>query len=159
LFRASSGTPLYFRSGECNVPGEFHAGCIPAILEGAYPWAQGKGTFDPNRPLFNQAAFEPVSGFEAFGYYGRGPRVTDLRGFGYHNHNLGLVKTTKITEGLTFQFRAEFFNLWNWHGFSCSNQCFGALAFDTDISSPEFGQWTGSVSDPRNIQFGARLDF
>jgi len=159
LFRASSGTPFYFSSGTCNVPGEFRLGCLPAVLPGAYPWAQGKGTFDPNRPLFNKSAFEPVSAFETFGYYGQGPRVSNLRGFGFHNHNLGLIKTTKITERLTFQFRAEFFNLWNWHGFTCSNQCFGNTGFDMDISSPEFGLWNGAVSEPRNIQFGARLEF
>lgn len=159
LFRASSGIPFYFRSGTCNVPGEFHAGCIPAILPGENPWAQGKGTFDPNKPLFRANAFEPISGFEAFGYYGQGPRVSNLRGFGFHNHNLGLIKNTKITERLNFQFRAEFFNIWNWHSFNCSNQCFGSLPFDIDISSPDFGKWNNSVSEPRNIQFGARLEF
>jgi hypothetical protein len=159
LFRASSGTPFFFRSGTCNVPGEFRAACIPAILPGANPWAQGKGTFDPNRPLFNKYAFEPVSSFEEFGYYGKGPRMSDVRGFGYHNMNLGFIKDTKITERINFQFRAEFFNVWNWHTFTCSNQCFGATGFDTDISSPTFGMWDGTVSNPRNIQLGARLEF
>jgi len=159
LFRVSSGTPFFFRSGTCNVPGEFRAACIPAILPGAYPWAQGKGTFDPNKPLFNKAAFEPLSAFEAFGYYGQGPRMSDVRGFGYHNQNLGFIKDTKITERLNFQLRVEFFNVWNWHTFTCSNQCFGNTAFDTDISSPTFGMWNGTVSNPRNVQLGARLEF
>jgi hypothetical protein len=159
LFRISSGTPLYFRSGTCNVPGEFRVACIPGIIPGAYPWAQGKGTFDPNRPLFNSAAFEPLSGFEAFGYYGQGPRISNLRGFGFHGHNIGLIKDTKITERVNFQIRAEFFNIWNWHAFTCSNQCFGGLPFDTDISSPLFGMWNGGVSNPRNIQLAGRFEF
>ena len=159
LIRVSSGTPFFFRSGTCNVPGEFRVACIPAILPGANPWAQGKGTFDPNRPLFNKYAFEPLSSFEAFGYYGQGPRMSDVRGFGFHNQNLGFIKETKITERLNFQFRAEFFNVWNWHTFTCSNQCFGATPFDTDISSATFGLWNGTVSNPRNVQLGARLEF
>lgn len=159
VFRASSGIPIFFRSSTSNVPGEFRVGCLPAVLPGENPWAQGKGTFDPNKPLFRKAAFEPVSGFETFGYYGQGPRVSNLRGFGFHNHNLGLIKNTKITERLNFQLRAEFFNIWNWHGFSCSNQCFGNTGFNMDIASPEFGLWNGAVSEPRNIQFGARLEF
>lgn len=159
VFRTSSGTPFYFRSGTCNVPGEFRTGCIPAVLSGENPWAQDKGAFDPNQPLFRTAAFEPVSAFENFGYYGQGPRISNLRGFSFHNHNLGLIKNTRITERLNFQFRAEFFNLWNWHGFSCSNQCFGNTSFDINIDSPQFGMWNGAVSEPRNIQFGARLEF
>ena len=149
LFRASSGTPLYFRSGECNVPGEFRVGCIPAIT--GHPWAQGKGTFDPNRPLFNVDSFEPVSGFEAFGYYGRGPRVSNLRGFGYHNHNFGLVKTTQITERLTFQFRAELFNPLNTRYYGGPN---------TDINSANFGRITPNQNNfPRQGQLGLRLFF
>lgn len=159
LFRITSGTPFFFRSGTCNVPGEFRLGCIPAVLPGAEPFAQDKGSFDPNRPLFNSAAFEPLSAFEAFGYYGKGPRISNLRGFGYHNHNFGLIKDTKITERVNFQLRAEFFNVWNWHTFTCSNQCFGYGPFDTDISSPTFGYWNGTVSNPRNIQVAARLEF
>jgi hypothetical protein len=165
VFRATSGIPFFFRSGNCNVPGEFRAGCIPAIT--GYPWAQGKGTFDPNRPLFNRDAFEgvpedpdnPQSGeFGSFGFYGTGPRISNLRGFGYHNQNFGLIKNTQITESVKFQIRAEFFNVWNWHIFSTSGT-WGDSAFDTNISSPEFGLWNGVVTNPRNIQFGARLEF
>jgi hypothetical protein len=133
--------------------------CIPGVIPGANPWAQGKGTFDTDRPLFNSAAFEPLSGFEAFGYYGQGPRISNLRGFGFHNHNFGLIKDTKITERVNFQIRAEFFNIWNWHTFTCSNQCFGSTPFDTDISSPLFGMWNGGVSNPRNIQLAGRFEF
>jgi hypothetical protein len=157
VFRTSSGAPFFFRSGTCNVPGEFRLACIPSII--GDPWAQDKNNFDPNKPLFNKSAFEPLSSFEAFGYYGKGPRISNLRGFGYYNHNVALLKNIKITEALNFQFRAEFFNLWNWHTFTCSNQCFGSMPFDTDISSPDFGMWNGGVSQPRNIQLGARLEF
>jgi hypothetical protein len=32
-------------------------------------------------------------------------------------------------------------------------------AFNTDVASPSFGMWNGTVSDPRNIQFGLKLLF
>jgi len=165
ITRASSGIPFYFRSSTCAVPAQFHAGCIPGILPGANPWAQDKSNFDPNRPLFNAAAFEPVSAFELDKtnadkplYYGVGPRMSNLRGFGYHNQSLAFIKNTKITERLNFQLRAELFNLFNWHIFTASGE-WGSLAFNNDIASGDFGKWNGSVTNPRNIQVGARLTF
>jgi len=34
-----------------------------------------------------------------------------------------------------------------------------ATGFDTDVSSPTFGQWNGNVSTPRNIQFAMKILF
>jgi hypothetical protein len=70
-----------------------------------------------------------------------------------------LLKNIRISERVGFQFRAEFFNIWNWHIFACQTQCFGSLAFGNDIASPAFGEWNGSVSAPRNIQMGAKILF
>jgi hypothetical protein len=165
VFRASSGIPFFFRSSTCNVPEQFRVGCIPAILPGVNPWAQAKGNFDPNQPLFNVSAFEPLSAFESFGYYGTGSRISNLRGFGFHNHDFGLIKNTRIREKVNLQIRAEFFNVWNWHIFTAarlsgySDAAFGYGPFDTDISSPTFGMWNGAVSSPRNIQVAARIEF
>ncbi len=157
IFRASEGVPFLFRSSVCNVPAQFQVGCIPAILPGASPWALGKAKFSPDKPVFSAAAFEPVSSFNF--YYGKGPRVSNLRGPGFHNQDFGLVKNTNITERMTLQFRAEFFNIWNWHVYNCVDSCFGATAFNTDISSPSFGMWNGSVTAPRNIQLGIQVLF
>jgi hypothetical protein len=157
IFRASEGVPFIFRSSVCNIPPQFRAGCIPGILPGAIPWALSKGQFSPDKPVFNVGAFEPVSSFNF--YYGDGPRVTNLRGPGYHNHDFGLIKNTSVTERVTLQFRAEFFNVWNWHVFNCIDQCFGSTAFNTDISSPSFGMWSGAVTAPRNIQLGMEFRF
>lgn len=153
----SSGAPLYFRSGTCNVPSQFLAGCIPAILPGANPWAQSKGSFDPNNPLLNAAAFQSANSFNF--YYGEGPRISNLRGFGYHNQDVGLIKNTSITERVNLQFRVEAFNVFNWHIFMCQTNCFGSIAFNNDVSSPAFGMWNGSVSTPRNVQLGLRIQY
>jgi hypothetical protein len=149
IYRASSGTPFYFRSGTCNVPGQFAVQCIPAILPGKNPWAQDKSHFNPDKPLFDVTAFEPVDSFNF--YYGSGPRVTNLRGFGYQNQDFPLTKMVQIREQIQLQFRADSFNLWNWHHFS--NGSIGNY-----IDSSNFGVTSGS-SDPRFIQLGAKIIF
>jgi hypothetical protein len=157
VLRVSSGVPLYFRSGYCNIPGQFAMGCLPGTLPGANPWAQSKSNFDPNKPLFNQSAFENYNNFNF--YAGVGPRISNLRTFGYHNHDVGFSKDIKLKEQLTLQLRGEFFNIWNWHTFNCSTQCMGSSAFDTGVGDTLFGLWNGSVTDPRNVQLVGRLTF
>jgi hypothetical protein len=158
IFKATSGNPFYFRSSSCNVPQQFQAACIPKILPGVKPFLQDPAHFDPNKgPLFNPAAFEDPSSFNF--YFGQGDRVSNLRGPGYHNEDVSLVKNTRITERAGLQFRAEFFNVFNWHILTPSGYYFGQQAFDTDVASPTFGQWTGSVSNPRNIQLSMQVLF
>ena len=92
VFRYSSALPFFFRSSYCNVPGQFRAGCIPSSTGDVF--AQDKGSFDPNAgPLFNLNAFEPSDAFNF--YYGRGPRVSEFRGFSYRNQDLALIKNTR----------------------------------------------------------------
>jgi hypothetical protein len=107
--------------------------------------------------LFNQAAFEDngVMGFNI----GQGSRTYNYRGFPFYSHNISLQKTTSITERVKFQFRAEFFNLWNWHFFSQGTTWGQGGAFVNDVSSPSFGMVTGAVTTPRNIQLGAKITF
>jgi hypothetical protein len=157
-FRASSGLPAYFRSSQCNVPEQLRAGCLPALLPGADPFAVSKDSFDPGNgtPFFNVNAFEPVSSFNF--YTGAGARVSNIRMFGFNNTNLSLRKTARITEKVRFHLLADFFNVWNQHIFTASGQ-FGSMAFTNDLASPDFGTWNGSVTRPRNIQVGARLEF
>jgi Carboxypeptidase regulatory-like domain len=158
IFRYSSGLPLYFRSSFCNVPGQFRAGCIPAIINADQVFAQDKSDFDPARgPLFNSAAFEPVSAFNF--YYGRGNRIEEtVRGFGYHNQDLSFIKNTRLGGSTNVQIRIEAFNVWNWHIFSNPGQ-WGGQAFTNDIASPDFGRWNGSITEPRSIQLAARFEF
>ena len=155
IFRYSSGIPYYFRSGFCNVPGAFRVGCIPAIRGNVF--AQDPGSFDPsNGPLFDPSGFESTDAFNF--YYGSGERVSDVRGFSYKNQDLSLIKTTRLGGDVRLEFRIEAFNIWNWHIFGNSGT-WGDSAFNTDVSSPDFGLWNGTVSNPRNIQLSARLEF
>jgi hypothetical protein len=155
-FRVTSGMPLWFRSGFCDIPGPFLMGCFPAILPGANPWAQSKSHFDPTKPLFNVAAFESVTDFSF--YSGSGSRMTNLRGFGYKNEDVSLTKDFKVGERVKVELRGEFFNVWNGHTFSNPGSG-GSSGFVNDISSPDFGMWDGSVSDPRNGQVALRISF
>jgi hypothetical protein len=116
-------------------------------LPGANPWAQDKSNFNPDQPLFDVSAFEPVDRFNY--YYGVGPRVSNVRGLGYHNQDFSLTKKFRIVEKVDFQLRGDFFNLWNWHLFRW---------FDTSIDSPSFGMQQGP-SEPRYIQVGAKFTF
>jgi len=169
IFRIQSAIPLYFSTSNCNVPGQFYASCIPAVLAGMSPFAQNKSGFDPSKPFFNHDAFEgkfvdPVSGAVSYGVFnfqtGHGSRVSNYRGFGFHNHDISLQKTTSISERVKFQFRAEAFNLWNWHIFSNGTVWLAeSAAFNTDLASPAFGTATGATTGPRNFQLGAKFIF
>ena len=113
------------------------------------PWAVDKGSWVPGQMLFNKAAFEDPSTFNF--YQGSGTRITNLRGFGYWNEDMGLSKVIDLSERFHVQFRAEAFNIWNTHSF-VSN-------FSTSVSSVNFGLWNGNVSPPRNLQIGGKLLF
>jgi hypothetical protein len=159
LFRYSTAIPFFFRSGFCNVPSQFRSGCIPALKPGADPFLQDKGSFDPAKgPLLDKNAFEDVTKFNF--YSGTGDRVSDIRGFNYKNQDLSLIKNTRMGGRVNLQLRLEAFNLWNWHVFQAQgNQNYGLSAFNTDLASPDFGKWNGTVSDPRAVQVAARIEF
>lgn len=160
VVRIQSGLPFNFTASACNIPSQFSMGCFPGILPGANPFAQSKGNFDPTKPLFNPAAFENGTTRSFSFYSGAGSVVSNLRGFGYHNQDIALQKTFSITERLQFQLRADFFNAWNWHIFSSGTTWgYSPPAFNTDLSSPGFGIWSGAVTVPRNIQVAARITF
>lgn len=93
---------------------------------------------------FNTAAFT----FPAPGTFGNAGRNV-LDGPGYQNVNASLVKNTGLTESMTLQFRAEFFNLFNHPNFNLP---------DNFLGSPTFGV-ISSARDPRHIQFGLKLLF
>jgi hypothetical protein len=148
VLRLSSGVPLAFSNGNCNLPGQFASVCLPGV--GSNPFAQ-TGSFDPTKPLLNLSSFQPTGQLSSGFYYGSGSPVSNLRGFGFYNHDIGLLKEVSITERVRLDLRAEFFNIWNWHTFTNN--------FTTDVSSANFGMWNGGISNPRNIQFGAKIVF
>jgi hypothetical protein len=160
IFHDDSGTPFPIRSSFCNVPSQVGALCIPGELPGANPFLQSPSSFDPAKgPMLNKAAFQSSSTFNF--NLGQGLRVTNLRGPGYHNQDLTFMKDVKIVERVGLEFRAEMFNVWNWHMFTTSgNICCGApSAVSFDVASPNFGLWNGNVTNPRVVQFAMKVLF
>lgn len=155
----TSGQPLYFRdSTVCGVPGQFQAQCIPGITGNVL--AQSWGSVNVNQPMFNASAFEPSSLFAKGDYLGTGPRVSSVRGSPYRDTNLSIGKKFLLKERVTTEFRAEIFNVLNNHYFTCDGQAFGdCIPFNNDPSSANFGAWSGTVTQPRNIQLVGRVTF
>lgn len=111
----------------------------------------GKATLDSGRPhgeliarYFDTSLFT-VNAIGTFGNSGK----NNLRGPGYFNTDLGVLKVTGITERVSLQFRAEFFNVFNNVNFNAPN---------TNVSSQQFGRITSSL-DPRILQFGLKILF
>ncbi|HLY16873.1 MAG TPA: TonB-dependent receptor [Bryobacteraceae bacterium] len=151
----TSGMPFYFRDGSiCGLPSQFQAACIPAITGNVL--AQSWGNVDVNKPMFNAAAFAPA----AVDALGTGPRVSNVRGSPYRDVNISLSRKFFVKERLGFEVRAEAFNAFNAHYFTCDGQAFGdCIPFNNDPSSASFGTWNGTVTQPRNIQLVGRITF
>ena len=156
-----SGMPLYFRDvNVCGIPSQLEAACIPGITSPSTVLLQSYGDLNVNKPLYNAAAFEQASLFASSDYLGTGPRVSSIRGSPYRDTNISLAKIFAIKERLNIEVRAETFNVFNNHYFTCDGQAFGdCIPFNNDPSSPTFGVWNGTVTQPRNVQLVGRITF
>ena len=113
----------------------------------------GNANLSDSRPLndkllqwFDTTRFV-VNAPGTFGNSGR----SILRGPGYLNMDLGVLKTTGVTERIRLQFRAEFFNALNHPNFRLPT---------SNISSSQKGRITAVVDEnQRIIQFGLKLLF
>ena len=76
--------------------------------------------------------------------------VGSIMGPGQNNWDLSLQKNTKITEGLTVQFRTEFYNIWNHAQFNPPVN---------NLADATFGQIQSSSVPPRIMQFALKLLF
>jgi hypothetical protein len=104
---------------------------------------------NPNE-YFNPAAFStPVTG--TFGNVGR----DSLTGPGLSELDLSATKKFEITERVTLQFRAEFFNILNHANFNTPNP----IVFSSATSGPltSAGLITSTSTTSRQIQFGLKL--
>jgi hypothetical protein len=100
-----------------------------------------RGTADA---WFNTAAFS----MPAFGTFGNSGRNT-VRGPGYRNLNVALVKRIRLGASGSLDLRAEAFNVTNRVNFDLPDAFFG---------SPTFGRIL-SAGSPRRFQFGVRTVF
>ena len=93
---------------------------------------------------FNVAAFATAPQF-TLGNSSRNP----IRGPGLQNADLMLGNTFRITERMSFEFRAEVFNVSNTPPLNDPNASFGSAAFGTITTA----------GNPRDFEFAAKLHF
>jgi len=111
----------------------------------------GAASLDPNRShgqliaeYFNVAAFH-ANALGTFGSSGK----NILRGPGFFDTDLSLMKNFRVTERTSVQFRSEFFNLFNNVNFNQPQ---------SSLNSASVGRIT-SAGDPRILQFALKLMF
>jgi hypothetical protein len=76
--------------------------------------------------------------------------LTDVRGPGQVNWDLGLAKTARVTERVSLQFRAESFNVMNRPNFFLPV---------TNVVNVQFGQINTTLGNPRINQVALKLLF
>ncbi len=158
--KLTTGMPFFFQdSTVCGVPNQFTAACLPGINAGANVLTQSWSNFNVNQPAFNRSAFEPASLFANGNYLGVGPRISNVRGTPYRDTNLSIGKRITLKESLALDIRAEMFNIFNNHYFTCDGNFSSCTPFNNDPSDPKFGTWNGQVTQPRNVQLVGRITF
>lgn len=132
---ASAFTTAPCIGGIPNPTGNAAATC------GAFP----SPFFPPGPPFFGEGSLFPGAGF-GWGNSGTGT----IMGPGQQNWDVSLIKNTKITEGTSLEFRAEFYNIWNHAQFNppVNNR-----------SSTTFGLIDSSSVPPRIMQFALKFYF
>jgi hypothetical protein len=89
-----------------------------------------------------------VFSLPALGSFGNAGRSL-VRGPGIFNSDVSFSKSTDLREGLTMQFRAEFFNIFNHTQWAGVGSSFGGGTFGQVVSA----------RDPRITQLGLRIAF
>ena len=145
---------MSFAAG-CNAPTQMHAyGCFPGVVQGQ-PLLTTHNLKEPSTTsIFNLKALQGgnLTNPYQFGFtVPNGPRFTGVRGGSYADTDLSLAKRTTFGDRTTLVVSAAGANILNQHSLGTS---FGDI-----IGIPDFGLWTGNVSNPRNIEVYARLEF
>jgi len=150
VFIASSGVPGTVVMGNDSVLG---GPARPNLIRDPNLSSSAR---TPERWFDTSAFVKPAPG-QLVGNAGR----NIIRGQGYGNLDLGLLKVHQVTERVRLQFRAEFFNLTNTPHFALpvralNDPSFGAITHTRN--SVNFGSTATSYAN-RMIQFGLKLEF
>jgi hypothetical protein len=128
--------------GQALASTSYHAGKLNPFVAGETSFFNPAAFIDPNSTA--------VRGTGAY-TFGNMPRVTaEVRSQHYDQEDISLMKTTPIREGVTFVFKAEATNLLNRHVFATP---------DTNPTDSSFGLPNATTTNPRNVQFTARISF
>ena len=110
------------------------------------------GTLDELRATgsdITEDAFNPSALCSALGQNGSLGRNV-LRASAQSRLDLGLVKSTKLSENVALEFGWDVFNVLNRANFGTP---------DYELGSPDFGRITSTVGGPRVMQLRAKLKF
>jgi hypothetical protein len=146
-FSPSIQTANWSRSGNTGTNAEDR----PNVKPGVDPKKIVTG--DPNR-WFDPAAFE----LQPQGTLGNTPR-NFLRGPGFANTDLSLVKNQALAGSARLQFRLEVFNVFNRANFAAPTRTVFAGATQNEAPLATAGQVTRTVTSARQVQLGAKILF
>jgi hypothetical protein len=132
----------------------------PQGLNAVLDYDPDTGAVTNGTAWLNPAAFADPPSSPDNGYplrIGNSPRyLSNVRGPGHLSEDFGIIKNTRINERLSFQFRADMFNVLNRTGLGNPDTSLGD-GYPADGGS--FGLITEPDHDPRVIQFALRLNF
>ncbi|MFB3826942.1 MAG: carboxypeptidase regulatory-like domain-containing protein [Bryobacteraceae bacterium] len=148
IHQYAAGKPIVLSANNTlPVPSGAVGGLRPNVVSGVSRKAEFSG-FDPARDRYiNPAAFTLPAAY-SFGTAARS--YTDLRTFSMFNESWGVVKRTRLGEGVNLTFRAEFFNVFN-------RVVFAMPA--ANISAANFGRVSAQANNPRQGQMALKLEF
>jgi hypothetical protein len=145
-----SGFPVFLAMSSNNTLNSSYGagGTRPNVVAGCNKVIGGSGLARVQAGgWFNTSCFVNPGSFA----FGNEPRVDpQLRADGIKNFDFSFQKSTPIHESANFEFRAEFFNVFNRVQFAPPIPSVGAS---------NFGQVTYQVNKPRQIQLSARVNF
>jgi hypothetical protein len=163
IVQEDSGAPMSV-TGSCTGYSIIDASCYPnytpkgsvgslagVIWTGGSPWQNGKPTTAAaatSTHYLNGAAFiNPTAGA-----YGNAARTAPLNLFAPRtaDTDLSVRRTFQIHESLNLSIQADAFNVSNSAYFSAPN---------TTVGSASFGEFSAQATQPRKMQFSARLTF
>jgi hypothetical protein len=144
-----SGYPWVLKANN-NSLSNFGAGTIrPNYVPGCVKKIEGRAQ-DRLAKWFNTACFVQPTDPWSFGSEAR--TDPDLRNHGINNVDFTLSKNTAISEGISLQFKGEFFNLFNRAQFVTKDT-------NNTVGTANFGIVLNQYNKPRLVQFALRLVF
>ncbi len=153
FFQAQTGTPYSIFSPEPELQ------TAPQYLDlvrgsgGLYRLGFGRpslcGDLGQQGPDITEAAFNESALCTAFGQSGSLGRNV-LRAPTQSRFDVGIMKTTRLTETVALELGWDIFNVFNRANFA---------APDSELGSPDFGRITSTVGGPRVMQFRAKVKF
>lgn len=156
FFQAQTGSPYTIFAPEPELQTAFQYADLTRGSGGLYRLGFGRpglcGSLDGLRqtgPDITEAAFNDAALCSALGQNGSLGRNV-LRAPAQSRLDLGIVKSTKLSENVTMEFGWDVFNVFNRANFASP---------DFELGSPDFGRITNTVGGPRVMQFRAKLKF